>query len=227
MKKEVLIAEFLGTFLLVFFGCGAVVVDTLFGGDLVHVGICIVFGLVVMAVIYSFGNVSGAHINPAVTIALCFAGRFELRLMPGYISMQLMGATSAALLLRWIFSETEILGLTLPNINLFEAFFVEIVISFALMSVVLNVGGDQQEKKIMAGAVVGGVVTLAALVAGPVTGASMNPARSMGPAIAALNFESIWLYMVAPVIGMLLACPVYRWIQGQESSPSKGSSHET
>ena len=227
MKKEVLIAEFLGTFLLVFFGCGAVVVDTLFGGDLGHVGICIVFGLVVMAVIYSFGNVSGAHINPAVTIALCFAGRFELRLMPGYILMQFMGATSAALLLRWIFSETEILGLTLPNIDLFEAFFVEIVISFALMSVVLNVGGDQQEKKIMAGAVIGGVVTLAALVAGPVTGASMNPARSMGPAIAALNFESIWLYMVAPVIGMLLACPVFRLIQGQESSASKESSHET
>ena len=227
MKKEVLIAEFLGTFFLVFFGCGAVVVDTLFGGDLGHVGICIVFGLVVMAVIYSLGNVSGAHINPAVTIALCFAGRFEPRHMPGYISMQLMGATSAALLLRWIFSETEILGLTLPNINLFEAFFVEIVISFALMSVVLNVGGDQQEKKIMAGAVVGGVVTLAALVAGPVTGASMNPARSLGPAIAALNFESIWLYVVAPVIGMLLACPVFSWIQGRESDPLKGPPNET
>ena len=146
-----------------------------------HAGISIVFGLVVMAVIYCFGNVSGAHINPAVTIALCFAGRFELKLMPSYISMQLMGATSGALLLRWIFSETEILGLTLPDIGLFEAFFVEIVISFALMSVVLNVGGDQQEKKIIAGAVVGGVVTLAALVAGPVTGASMNPARSLGP----------------------------------------------
>ena len=192
-----------------------------------HAGISIVFGLVVMAVIYCFGNVSGAHINPAVTIALCFARRFELKLMPSYISMQLMGATSGALLLRWIFSETEILGLTLPNIGLFEAFFVEIVISFALMSVVLNVGGDQQEKKIIAGAVVGGVVTLAALVAGPVTGASMNPARSLGPAIAALNFETVWLYMVAPVIGMLLACPVFRWIQGQGSSLSKRSSHET
>lgn len=192
-----------------------------------HVGISIVFGLAVMAVIYCFRNVSGTHINPAVTIARCFAGRFELKLMPSYISMQLMGATSGALLLRWIFSETEILGLTLPNIGLFEAFFVEIVISFALMSVVLNVGGDQQEKKIMAGAVVGGVVTLAALVAGPVIGASMNPARSLGPGIAAINFESVWLYMVAPVIGMLLAYPVFRWIQGQESSPSKGSSHET
>ena len=226
MKKEVLIAEFLGTFFLIFFGCGAIVVDTLFGGDLGHVGICIVFGLVVMAVIYAFGNVSGAHINPAVTIALCFAGRFEPRHLLAYISTQLMGATSAALLLRWIFSETEILGLTLPSINLFEAFFVEIVISFTLMSVVLNVSGDQQEKKIMAGATVGGVVTLAALVAGPITGASMNPARSLGPAIAALNFESIWLYVLAPVIGMLLACPVFRWVQGQESDPLKEPPNE-
>ena len=226
MKKEALLAEFLGTFFLVFFGCGAVIVNELFGGELGQLGICIVFGLVVMAVIYSFGNVSGAHINPAVTLALCFAGRFDLKLLPSYVAMQLIGATLAALFLRWIFSESEALGLTQPNIGLFRAFVVEITISFVLMSVVLNLGGEQQEKKIMAGAAIGGVVTFAALVAGPITGASMNPARSLGPAIAALNFESIWLYVVAPVIGMLLACPVCRWVQGPKCCSLKGSSNE-
>ena len=226
MKKDALIAECLGTFFLIFFGCGAVVVDGLFGGELGQTGISIVFGLVVMAVIYSFGNVSGAHINPAVTIAFCCAGRFDLRLVPSYVVMQLIGATSAALLLRWIFSETEILGLTLPNVDIFRALFVEIIISFVLMSVVLNLGGEQQEKKIMAGAAIGGVVTFAALVAGPITGASMNPARSLGPAIAALNFESIWLYVVAPVIGMLLACPACRWVQGPDCCSFKGLSNE-
>ena len=227
MKKEALIAEFLGTFFLVFFGCGAVIVNELFGGELGQLGICIVFGLVVMAVIYSFGNVSGAHINPAVTIALCFAGRFDLKLLHSYVAMQLLGATSAALLLRWIFSETEVLGLTLPNIGIFRAFFVEVIISFVLMSVVLNLSGEQPEKKVMAGAAIGGVVTFAALVAGPITGASMNPARSLGPAIAAQNFESIWLYVVAPVIGMLLACPVCRWVQGPDCCSFKGFSNET
>ena len=226
MKKEALLAEFLGTFFLVFFGCGAVIVNELFGGELGQLGICIVFGLVVMAVIYSFGNVSGAHINPAVTLALCFAGRFDLKLLPSYVAMQLIGATLAALFLRWIFSESEALGLTQPNIGLFRAFVVEITISFVLMSVVLNLGGEQQEKKIMAGAAIGGVVTFAALVAGPITGASMNPARSLGPAIAALNFESIWLYVVAPVIGMLLACPVCRWVQGPKCCSLKGPSNE-
>ena len=226
MKKEALLAEFLGTFFLVFFGCGAVIVNELFGGELGQLGICIVFGLVVMAVIYSFGNVSGAHINPAVTLALCFAGRFDLKLLPSYVAMQLIGATLAALFLRWIFSESEALGLTQPNIGLFRAFVVEIIISFVLMSVVLNLGGEQQEKKIMAGAAIGGVVTFAALVAGPITGASMNPARSLGPAIAALNFESIWLYVVSPVIGMLLACPVCRWVQGPKCCSLKGPSNE-
>ena len=226
MKKEALLAEFLGTFFLVLFGCGAVIVNELFGGELGQLGICIVFGLVVMAVIYSFGNVSGAHINPAVTLALCFAGRFDLKLLPSYVAMQLIGATLAALFLRWIFSESEALGLTQPNIGLFRAFVVEITISFVLMSVVLNLGGEQQEKKIMAGAAIGGVVTFAALVAGPITGASMNPARSLGPAIAALNFESIWLYVVAPVIGMLLACPVCRWVQGPKCCSLKGPSNE-
>ena len=226
MKKEALIAEFLGAFFLVFFGCGAVIVNDLFGGELGQIGISIVFGFVVMAVIYSFGNVSGAHINPAVTIAFCFAGRFDLKLLPSYVAMQLIGATSAALFLRWIFSETEALGLTLPNIGIFRSLVVEIIISFVLMSVILNLGGEQQEKKIMAGVAIGGVVTFAALVAGPITGASMNPARSLGPAIAALNFESIWLYVVAPVTGMLLACPVCRWVQGPECCSLKRPSNE-
>ena len=227
MKKDALIAEALGTFLLVFFGCGAIIVDGVSGGDLGHIGICIVFGLVVTTVIYSIGDVSGAHINPAVTIALYFAGRFELRLVSPYICMQLIGAILAALVLRWVFSETEMLGLTLPNIDLFKAFIVEVMISFTLMSAVLNLASVPREKEIMTGAVIGGVVTFAALVAGPITGASMNPARSLGPAIAAQNFESAWLYILAPVLGMLLAIPVCRLIQESEFYSAKGKKNDT
>lgn len=227
MKKDALIAEALGTFLLVFFGCGAIIVDGVSGGDLGHVGICIVFGLVVTTVIYSIGDVSGAHINPAVTIALYFAGRFELRLVSPYVCMQLIGATLAALVLRWVFSETEMLGLTLPNVDLFKAFIVEVIISFTLMSAVLNLASLPREKEIVTGAVIGGVVTFAALVAGPITGASMNPARSLGPAIAAQNFESAWLYILAPVLGMLLAIPACRLIQEPEFYSAKGKKNDT
>ena len=227
MKKDALIAEALGTFLLVFFGCGAIIVDGVSGGDLGHIGISIVFGLVVTTVIYSIGDVSGAHINPAVTIALYFAGRFELRLVLPYICMQLIGATLAALALRWVFSETEMLGLTLPSIDLPRAFIVEVIISFTLMSAVLNLASVPREKEIITGAVIGGVVTFAALVAGPITGASMNPARSLGPAIAAQNFESALLYILAPVLGMLLAIPVCRLIQESEFYSAKGKKNDT
>lgn len=216
MKTNLLASESAGTFILVFAGCGAIVVNDLYGGALGHVGVNTVFGLVVMAVIYSLGNVSGAHINPAVTIAFYFAGRLERKLVLPYVCAQFIGAIVAALLLRVLFPEHGNLGSTVPDIDLPRAFLLEVVITFTLMFVVLNVSTGHQEKGIMAGAAVGGAVALLALFASPVTGASMNPARSLGPNLVSMNLDVIWLYLVAPVIGAVLAAPTCRVIQGPE-----------
>jgi aquaporin Z len=210
------IAEGIGTFALVFAGCGAIVVNDTFGGLLGHVGICLVFGLVVMAMIYAVGNISGAHINPAVTLGFMFAGRLERRLVLPYISSQLLGAVIAALLLSFLFPEHDTLGATLPKMDLLRAFVMEMLLSFLLMFVILNVSTGHMEKGIMAGVAVGGTVALEALLGGPVTGASMNPARSLGPALVSFNLQSLWIYLLAPVVGMYLAHPTCRWIQGGE-----------
>ena len=204
MDLKALWAEGFATFSLVFMGCGAIVVNDLYPGTLGHAGICLVFGLVVMAMIYSVGNISGAHLNPAVTIGFWAAGRFPGAQVPFYILVQFGGAIVAALLLRFIFPDHSGLGTTVPEIDVSRAFMLETVISFTLMFVILNVSTGHQEKGIMAGAAIGGVVALAALMAGPVTGASMNPARSLGPALAAMHLQDIWLYMLAPVLG---TCP--------------------
>ncbi len=219
MKRQIVTAEILGTYMLVFAGCGAIVVNDLYGGVLGHLGVNAVFGLVVMAVIYSMGNVSGAHINPAVTIGFYFAGRIPAREIPGYISAQLIGAIAAGLTLLVLFPAHESLGATMPAIDVPRASFLEILISFCLMFVILNVSTGHQEKGFMAGAAIGGTVALLALFAGPVTGASMNPARSIGPAIAAFSFENLWIYLVAPVAGMWLASPACRWTQGEDCCP--------
>ena len=208
------VAEVLGTFALVFAGCGAVVVDQMYGGALGHIGINMVFGLVVMAVIYSIGNVSGAHINPAVTIAFAAAGRFEWRTVAPYIGCQLVGAGAAGMLLLLLFPGHETYGATHPAGSIAQAFGFEVVISFLLMFVVFNVSTGHMEKGIMAGVAVGGTVAFLALMGGPVTGASMNPARSFGPALASGDFSVMWLYISAPILGMLLAYPVCRVVQG-------------
>lgn len=219
MKSQVVTAEILGTYLLVFVGCGAVVVNDLYGGVLGHLGVNAVFGLVVMAVIYSMGNVSGAHINPAVTIGFYFAGRIPAKEIPTYITAQVVGAIAAGLTLLVLFPEHQNFGATLPAIDIPRASFLEILISFSLMFVILNVSTGHQEKGFMAGAAIGGTVALLALFAGPVTGASMNPARSIGPAVAAFNFDSLWIYLFAPIIGMWLASPFCRWTQGEDCCP--------
>jgi aquaporin Z len=206
----------MGTFALVFAGCGAIIVNDTFGGLLGHVGVCLVFGLVVMAMIYAVGNISGAHINPAVTLGFMFAGRLERRLVLPYISSQLLGAVTAALLLRFLFPEHDTLGATLPGVDLLRVFVMEMLLSFLLMFVILNVSTGHMEKGIMAGVAVGGTVALEALLGGPVTGASMNPARSLGPALVSFNLQSLWIYLLAPVAGMYLAHPTCRWIQGGE-----------
>lgn len=210
------IAEVIGTFALVFAGCGAIVVDATYGGVLGHTGICLVFGLVVMAMIYSVGNISGAHINPAVTLGFMFAGRLEKRIVLPYIVSQLAGAILAAVLLRFLFADHPTLGATLPSVDVLPALLMEVILSFLLMFVILNVSTGAMEKGIMAGVAVGGTVAFEALIGGPVTGASMNPARSLGPALVSGQLQHIWIYIVGPVLGCFLAYPTCRWIQGAD-----------
>jgi aquaporin Z len=216
MLRKRCLGEGIGTFVLVFAGCGAIVVNDAYGGLLGHVGVSLVFGLVVMAMIYSIGNVSGAHINPAVTLGFLFAGRLERRIVLPYAGSQLLGAILAAGVLRLLFPAHETLGATLPSGGLLQAFAMETILSFLLMFVILNVSTGAMEKGIMAGVAVGGTIAFEALIGGPVTGASMNPARSLGPALVSGQLESLWLYLTAPVLGTFLAHPTCRWIQGSE-----------
>ncbi len=214
MSRNRYAAEVLGTFALVFAGCGAAIVNETHGGALGHVGVSLVFGLVVMAMIYSVGNISGAHLNPAVTLGFMFSGRFGRRSVPAYIVSQMIGALAAAALLRLFFPEHGSLGATLPGIGLLRAFAMETLLSFLLMFVILNVSTGHMEKGIMAGVAIGGTIALEALVGGPLTGASMNPARSLAPALLSGHLEHLWIYLTAPILGTFLARPTCKWIQG-------------
>lgn len=213
------LAEFLGTFALVFAGCGAIVTNDFSGGALGHVGISITFGLIVAAMIYAVGNISGAHLNPAVTIGFCVARRFPLRDGAAYIAAQMIAAVAACGLLRWLFPEHDLLGATLPALDVGRSLVVEIVLTFLLFFVILNVSTGHMEKGIMAGAAIGGTVALAALAGGPLTGASMNPARSLGPALVSGQLYGLWIYFVGPLAGALAAAPLCRLIQGSECCP--------
>ncbi len=216
MKKNELIAEAAGTAVLVFCGCAAIVSNDLYGGSLGHVGICLVFGLVVMAMIYSIGNISGAHINPAVTLGFLFAGRIRLPKALVYIVSQCIGALLAGLLLLVVMPQHPNLGSTLPSAGIARSFGIEVILSFILMFVILNVSTGHMEKGIMAGVAIGGTVALEALLGGPMSGASMNPARSLGPAVASGQIASLWIYVLAPILGTFLAFPTCRIIQGNE-----------
>ncbi|MCZ2342646.1 MAG: MIP family channel protein [Bacteroidales bacterium] len=211
MKKYV--AEAIGTFALVFAGTGAIVVNDVSQGAISHAGIALTFGLVVMAMIYAIGDVSGAHINPAVTIAFWVAKRFDGREVVPYIVAQLLGAFAASGVLRVLFLEHDTLGATLPAGPWWQSFVFEVLLTFILMFVILNVSTGAKEKGIMAGAAIGGVVAFEAMFAGPICGASMNPARSIAPALMSSNLQHMWLYVVAPVLGALLAVPGCRCIQ--------------
>lgn len=205
-----LLAEGLGTFCLVFAGTGAIVVDQSTGGAITHVGVALTFGLVVMAMIYTFGDVSGAHLNPAVSIAFAISGRFAPRAVPGYVVAQVLGAMAASGLLRVLFPQSPTLGATLPAGAVWQAFVLEIVLAFMLMLVILSVSSGPKERGIMAGIAIGGVVGLEAMFAGPVSGASMNPARSLAPAVVSGHVESLWVYLLAPVVGAAAAVPCGR-----------------
>ncbi|MBK7642750.1 MAG: aquaporin [Planctomycetes bacterium] len=209
-ESRVLAAEALGTFTMVFAGTGAIVIDQVSGGRITHVGIALVFGLVVMAMIQTFGDVSGAHMNPAVTLAFRAAGRIGSRTAAGYIAAQLAGALAASGLLRLLFPEDVFLGGTQPAGSVLQSFVLEVVLSFVLMLVILAVSTGSKERGLLAGLTIGGVVTLEALFAGPICGASMNPARSLAPALVSLHLENAWIYLAAPLVGMLLALPACR-----------------
>lgn len=199
------IAEFIGTFAMVFCGTGAMAINEVTGGDVTHVGIGITWGLIVMAMIYAFGEISGAHFNPAVSIAFAYAKKFSWKEVPTYIFFQIAGAFAASLLLMWLFPKSELLGATIPSVDVWRAFVLELILTFFLMVVIINVSTGSKEVGMMAGIAIGGVVLLEALFAGPITNASMNPARSLAPNIVSGNIEGIWLYILAPIIGALLA----------------------
>ncbi len=199
------ISEGIGTFSLVFCGTGAMTVNEVTGGDVTHVGIAITWGLIVMAMIYAFGEISGAHFNPAVTIAFAYAKKFKWKEVPKYIIAQCFGAIVASAILLFLFPESEFLGGTLPTVDSLRAFVLELLLTYFLMVVIINVSTGSKEIGTMAGIAIGGVVLLEAMFAGPITKASMNPARSLGPALLSGHWEHQWLYFIAPIIGALLA----------------------
>ncbi len=201
-------AETLGTFTLVFAGTGAIVIDHWTGGTIGHAGIALTFGLVVMAMIYTFGDVSGAHLNPAVTLGFVAAGRMPISQAPAYIASQLIGAFAASGCLRLLFPDSITLGETLPAGHPMQSFILEIILTAILMLTILCVSIGAKEKGITAGIAIGAVVGLEAMFAGPISGASMNPARSLAPAVVGGHMELIWLYPTATIIGAILAVPL-------------------
>jgi aquaporin NIP len=210
MKKY--LAELLGTFALVFCGTGAIVINEVTKGTITHVGIAICFGLIVMSMIYTFGDKSGAHLNPAVTIAFAVHKVFPLKEIIPYIVSQLAGAFLASLLLHVLFPISVSLGATIPSGGDWQSFILEIVLTFILMLTILNVSQGAKEKGLFAGIAIGSVILLEAMFAGPISGASMNPARSLSPAIVSGNLNHLWIYVSAPVIGSVTAVFIHRLI---------------
>lgn len=212
------IAELLGTFALVFCGTGAIVINQQSGGAVTHVGIAITFGFIVMAMIYSLGDISGAHMNPAVTIAFTIAGRFQLKQVLPYIISQLLGAILASFLLKYLFPANETLGATLPAGTDLQSFILEFILTFFLMFVIINVATGSKEQGMFAGLAIGSTVLLEAMFAGPISGASMNPARSIAPALASGHLEHLWIYIAAPVSGAIAAIPTWKFLNQKSTT---------
>ena len=202
------ISECFGTFCLVFAGTGAIVINDVSGGAISHVGIAVTFGLVVMAMIYTFGDISGAHLNPAVTLGFLAARRMRAAEGLPYIASQIIGASAASGVLRLLFAKHPTLGITVPAGDWMQSFILEFILTAILMLVILNVSTGAKEKGITAGIAIGGVIALEAMFAGPISGASMNPARSLAPALVANHFSFLWLYLIAPIAGALVGVPL-------------------
>jgi aquaporin Z len=222
---KMLAAELLGTFVLVFAGTSAIVVNSN-GGTVSHVGVALTFGLVVFALIAALGDISGAHLNPAVTLGFWLGRRFPVRRVLPYVFCQCLGAILASLCVRLLFPADASLGGTRPAGSAWQSWALELLLTAFLMFVILSVSHGAAEKGITAGLAIGGVIALEALFAGPVSGASMNPARSLGPAVIGFQWETLWVYLTAPIVGAIIAIPACRCIReaGCCSSPT---CHET
>jgi aquaporin NIP len=207
-----LVAEFVGTFALVFIGCGTVAI-----GKLDALGGAVAFGGTIAVMWYALGHISGGQFNPAVSIGLAVGRQLRWARVPGYIVAQALGATIAAVLLRLTLSSGAPLGVTHPTGSDGQAFVWEIVMTFFLVFVVTAVATDARAPKAAAGAAIGGTIVVDALVGGPISGASMNPARSFGPALVAGDFNGLWIYLAAPVVGGIVAAAVYLFLRGDES----------
>lgn len=206
------LSEFLSTFFLVFAGTGAIVINQQSEGAITHLGIALTFGLVVTAMIYSFGHHSGSHMNPAVTIALAIGNRFPKQEVALYLAAQLAGAFAASGLLKILFPANSTLGSTLPAGSDLQSFILELILTFFLMFTILS---TTVEKNNYAAIAIGFVVLLEALFAGPICGASMNPFRSLAPAIISGNLQSVWIYLTAPTFGAIAAIFTFRFFPGQ------------
>lgn len=219
LKKS--LAELIGTFAMVFAGCGAIMVHNMNPEDLPAVAIPVVFGLVVAAMIYALGHISGAHFNPAVTLAFTAVKRFSHRELPLYWIAQCTGAFLAIGLLSLTLTEGGDYGATLPQIPLMPTFIWEVILSFFLMFVIIAVATDSRAVGVMAGAAIGATVMLDAFIGGPLTGASMNPARSLAPAIFSGTLSHLWIYFLAPCTGTLLAAFAYEAIRCETAGDKK------
>jgi aquaporin NIP len=206
------VAEMIGTFALVFCGTGAIVIDKETGGGVSHAGVAVTFGLIVMAMIYTLGEISGAHLNPAVSIAFTLAGRLPVKALAPYIVSQITGALLASALLHLLFPGNTLLGATVPAGSALQSFILELILAFILMLVIINVSTGSKEQGLFAGIAIGGVILLEAMFAGPICGASMNPARSLAPALLSGHIESLWVYLTAPIAGAALAIPAWKYL---------------
>lgn len=212
------VAEFIGTFALVFCGTGAIVINQQTNGGVTHVGIAITFGLIVMSMIYALGNISGAHFNPAVTIAFTIAKKFPATKVIPYAIAQIAGALLASAVLKFLFPANELLGTTLPEGSEMQSFVIEFLLTFFLMLVIISVAHGSKEQGMFAGLAIGSVVLLEAMFAGPISGASMNPARSIAPAVISGNFQHLWIYILAPILGATLAVFIWNYLKTVEEN---------
>ena len=206
----------MGTYIMVFAGTGAIIVNDVYG-SVSHLGIGLTFGLVVMAVIYSIGSISGAHINPAVSIAFWVSKRFRGKEVLPYIISQFLGAILASLTLSFMFPQHELLGATLPAGSWEQSFVMEFILTFILMFVILLMSEGSKEVGVMTGFAVGMVVAFEAIFAGPVSGASMNPARSLAPALVSGHLTNLWLYIIATTLGASASVFAVRLIKDSSS----------